>query len=337
MNKPPFELNETILNLVAVITEKLTRLELNIDLKKNLHLRKASKIKSVNSSCAIEANGLSEEEVINVINGKMVLAPQNEIIEVKNAYNAYHNIKSYDPYDVKSFLNAHKILTNGLIDESGIFRSGYVGVVDGEQVVHVGAKSDYVPKLIEELFYWGKSSNLNPLIKSSIIHFEIEFIHPFKDGNGRIGRLWQSLILYKYNKTFEYLPIETLVFENQQKYYDALSKSEKEGTSTVFIEFMLNMILQTIEKFDATTSLNKIKDEYIADLSKTEKEILNKLISYFEKNELIDSEIAVTLLNKSKVNIRKYFSKFTTNKLLIPVGNNRGRKYQLNENIIKII
>ncbi len=334
MNKPPFELNETILNLVTIITEKLTRLELNVDLKKALYLRKASKIKSVNSSCAIESNSLSEEEVISVINGQIVLAPQNEIIEVKNAYNAYTDMKAYDPYDVKVFLSAHKLLTEGLIEESGRFRSGYVGVVDGAKIVHVGAKSDYVPKLIEELFCWAKLSDLNPLIKSSIIHFEIEFIHPFRDGNGRIGRLWQSLILYKYNKIFEYLPIETLVFENQQEYYEALSKSEKNASSTVFIEFMLDMILRTIDKFNAVNSLGKIKNEYIANLSKNEKEILNKLIVYFEKNELIDSEIAAALLDKSKVNIRKYFGKFIGNELLIPIGNNKGRKYRLNKNII---
>lgn len=335
MNKPPFELNEKILNLVTTITEKLTRLELNLDIKKNLHLRNASKIKSVNSSCAIEANSLSEEEVVDVINGKTVLATQKEITEIKNAYNAYIAMEDYNPYDIKSFLNAHKLITNDLIDESGKFRTGYVGVVDGGKVIHIGANPDHVPKLVEELFSWAKSSELNPLIKSSIIHFEIEFIHPFKDGNGRIGRLWQSLILYKYNKIFEYLPIETLVFENQQKYYDALSESEKDANSTKFIEFMLDIILQTIDKFDATNSPNKIKEDYINNLSKKEREILEKLTIYFEKNKLIDNQTAAYLLNKSNVNVRKYFKKFVDNDLLIAIGNNKGRKYKLNENIFE--
>ena len=333
MYKPPFEISEELLNLVAKITEKITRLELSVDSKKALFLRKASKIKSVNSSCAIEANTLSEEEVISVINGNKVLAPKKEIAEVKNAYEAYFDMERYDPYNIKSFLEAHKLLTSGLVDESGKFRSGYVGVIDGDKVIHIGAKADFVPKLIGELFDWAKNSELNPLIKSSVVHFEIEFIHPFKDGNGRVGRLWQSLILYKYNKIFEYLPIETLVFENQQKYYDALSKSEKEASSTIFIEFMLEMILKTIDKFDSNTYLDKIKNNCIASLTKTEKEILNKLLNYFENNEFINNDAASILLDKSKVNVRKYFKKFTNSKILISIGDNKGRKYKLNEEI----
>ncbi|MEG1597840.1 MAG: Fic family protein [Bacilli bacterium] len=333
MNKPPFEINENILNLVTTITEKLTRLEIDIDRKKDLYLRKSSKIRSVNSSCAIEENGLSEEEVISVINGKTVLAPQKEIKEVKNAYEAYTNITNYDPYEIESFLRAHKDLTTDLISESGKFRSGEIGVIDGTKVIHMGARPKYVPKLMKDLLNWAKKSNLNPLIKSSIIHFEIEFIHPFSDGNGRIGRLWQSLILCKYNNIFEYLPIETLVYENQPQYYDALSKADIDANSTVFIEFMLNMILKTIENYSTSNLLNKIKKECLTPLSKTEKEILNNLINYFDKNELLDTDTAVTILNKSKVNIRKYFGKFMKLKILIPIGENKGRKYKINNDI----
>lgn len=334
MNQPPFEITENILNLVATITEKLTRLEINIDKKKNLLLRKSSRIKSVNSSCAIEANSLSEEEVISIINGKTVLAPQNEIYEVKNAYKAYTNIVHYDPYEIESFLNAHRVLTTDLIRESGKFRSGDVGVFDGNEVIHMGARPEYVPELIKNLFNWGRTSELNPLIKSSVIHFEIEFIHPFNDGNGRIGRLWQSLILCNYNKVFEYLPIETLVYENQQQYYEALSKSEKDASATIFVEFMLNMILKTIEKFDTNNLVDKIKDEYLINLTKTEKEILSSLVMYFDNNQFIDNDTAVTLLNKTKVNVRKYFGKFVKLNILIPTGENKGRKYSLNQDII---
>lgn len=180
----------------------------------------------------------------------------------------------------------------------------------------------------------GRKSDLNPLIKSSVVHFEIEFIHPFNDGNGRIGRLWQSLILCKYNNMFEFLPIETLVYENQQQYYDVLSKAEKDANSTVFIEFILNMILLTIEKFDINNSLIKIKEKYLKGLSSMEKEVLSTLITYFIKNEDIDAATATTYLNKSKVNIRKYFSKFVKLKILIPIGENKGRKYKLNNGIM---
>ena len=161
------------------------------------------------------------------------------------------------------------------------------------------------------------------------------YLKPLSDGNGRIGRLWQSLILCKYNSVFEYLPIETLVYENQQQYYDALKKAEDDASSTVFIEFMLEMILKTIEKFVASNSLIIINEEYNSKLTKTEKEVLNDLIRYFSKNEFIDSESAVVLLNKSKVNIRKYFGKFVKLDILIPIGKNKGRKYKLSDEVSK--
>lgn len=335
INKPPYVINENILNLVTTITEKLTRLEISADFKKDLLLRKASKIKSVNSSCAIEANRLSEEEVMDIIEGKMVIAPRNEIDEVKNAYNAYSNIQQFDPFSIESFLKAHKMLTTDLIKESGQFRSGDVGVLENDKVIHIGARPEYVYELVEDLFSWAINSNLNPLIKSSVIHFEIEFIHPFSDGNGRIGRLWQSLLLCKYHYLFEYLPIESLVYEHQQQYYEALSKAEKEASSTVFIEFMLKMILKIIEKFESNSSLNKIKDIYFNDLTKTEKEVLNALVLYFDKKEFLDSDTASRFLNKSKVNIRKYFGKLMKADILIPIGENKGRKYKLNDKVRK--
>lgn len=333
MSKPPFELTEKIINLVSEITIKMTNLESRVDFRKDLYLRKVSKIKSVNSSCAIEANTLSIEEVTSVINGKTVLAPLNEITEVQNAYNAYINIDTFNPYSVKSFLNAHKLLTSGLIKESGRFRLGDVGVFDGSKVIHMGARPEFVPKLIAELFDWAEVSELHPLIKSSVIHFEIEFIHPFGDGNGRIGRLWQALLLYKYNRIFEYVPIETLVYENQQEYYDSLAQAEKEGNSTIFIEFMLNMILQTIEKIDGDDNLNKISHQYLNQLSNMEKEILSKLINYFEKNEFLDMGIAVNLLNKNDANIRKHFRRLIELNILIPIGEKKGRKYFLNNDV----
>lgn len=249
MNKPPFEINDNIINIVAEINNKLGKLEVNLNKKKDLYLRKASKIKSVNSSCAIEANTLTEKEVEAIVNGKRIIAPPNEIIEVKNAYNAYMKIAEYAPYDVKSFLKAHKYLTESLIKESGKFRSGDVGVYDNGKVIHMGARPQFVYDLVKDLFSWASSSELNPLIKACIIHYEIETIHPFSDGNGRIGRLWQFVILYNYNKLFELIPIETLVYENQQKYYDAIEISRKNNSSTIFIEFMLEMIFKTINSF----------------------------------------------------------------------------------------
>lgn len=213
-------------------------------------MRKISKIRSVNSSYAIEANILTEYEVAALIQGNTVLAPRHEIIEIKNAFDVYDNISEFSPYDVEFLLQAHYRLTKDLIFESGRFRSNHVGVFEYERVIHMRARPDFVAGLVEELLTWGKESDVHPIMKSCIIHFELEVIYPFADGNGGIGRLWQSLILFLYNTLFEYLPIETAVYEFQAQYYQAISESITEGTSTKFIEFMLEMILKTIDKFD---------------------------------------------------------------------------------------
>ena len=181
MNKPPFEVNDNIINSVAEINNKLGKLEANLDKKKDLYLRKASKIKSVNASCAIEANTLTEKEVESIINGKRIIAPPDEIIEVKNAYNAYVKINEYKPYNIKSFLKAHKYLTENLIKDAGEFRIGDVAVYDNNKVIHMGARPQFVYDLVNDLFAWGDSSELNPLIKACILHYEIETIHPFSD------------------------------------------------------------------------------------------------------------------------------------------------------------
>ena len=334
INIPKYDITDKILSLVASITEKTTKLEIDNNFQKDLYLRKVSKIKSVNSSCAIEANMLTEDEVLQVINNKFVLAPQKEIQEVKNAYLLYDNINKYNPYSVQSFLEAHKTLTTDLIDESGKFRKGNVGIYSGKDVIHMGANPQFVPTLINELFEWAKKSELNPLIKSSIIHYEIEIIHPFSDGNGRMGRIWQSLILFNYNNFFEYLPIETMIFKHQQEYYNAITVSNEDNNSTVFIEFMLEMILKTIDEFNNSNILSNIKQEYVEGLTKVGLEILLNLINYFKDNEFITTEVASNLTNKSRVNIRKYFNKFMKIDILIPIGENKGRKYKLNKQIL---
>ncbi len=331
---PPYKLNDKILNYVTLITKELTKLEVNADLKKDIYLRKTSKIKSVNSSCAIEANTLSEDEVVNIINGKYVLAPPKEVKEVLNAYEAYNNIAIYKPYSIKSFLKAHNTLTKDLIVEYGMFRKNDVAVYENSNVIHIGARPEFIYEQIKSLFIWAKESDLNELVKSSIIHFEIEFIHPFSDGNGRIGRLWQSLILYKYNKLFEYVPVETLIYEHQQEYYNAIAQAEKEAESTVFIEFILEMILKTIESINYVDYLKNIKNKYLISLTNMEQTVLNSLIDYYEKNQLINNEIAVNLLNRSSASVRKYLKKFSTLDILIPIGENKGRKYKLNKQIL---
>ena len=338
MSKPPFEITNTIINIALEINNKLGKLEANIDKKKDLYLRKASKIKSVNSSCAIEANTLTQKEVEGIVNGKRIIAPPNEIIEVKNAYNAYSKIEEYKEYDIKSFLKAHKYLTENLVKESGKFRSGDVAVYDEEKVLHVGARPEFVYDLVNSLFAWACSSDISPIIKACILHYEIETIHPFSDGNGRIGRLWQSVILYNYNKLFELIPTETLVYEHQQEYYDSIEISRKQNSSTPFIEFMLDMISKTIDDVIGNVSIEsiiKIKSEYYRNLSKNEKELLDIIVNNFDSDDYIVMEDLKEKTEKASSSIRNYFKKFALQGIIISEGKNKGRKYKINKDILE--
>ncbi|HOZ54378.1 MAG TPA: Fic family protein [Bacilli bacterium] len=236
---PIFEIDDEIIELVSTVIKKLDTYKIHLR-KKNIHLRKKNRIMSLQSTLAIENNSLSLKQVTDIINGKKVLGKVNEIQEVKNIYKAYENIIKYNPYDIKDFLKAHSYITSSLVSQSGVFRRNDVGIYDGHgNVVHMGARPQYINDEVNRLFKWLKESNTHPIIKSCIFHFEIEFIHPFEDGNGRIGRLWQTVILNSYNKVFEYLPIETVIYNNQKKYYDVLSYCSKNNNSTKFIKFML--------------------------------------------------------------------------------------------------
>ena len=220
MNIPTYTISPKIIDLVARISEKLGEIRGSGEYSRNLRLRKINRLRSIQSSLAIENNTLSLGQVTDIIEGKRALGLPHEIQEVKNAYQAYEYLFEYTPYKVNDFLKAHKFMTSTLVNDAGHFRSQGVGVYAGTQLIHAGATYRFVPQLITDLFAWAKKTDLHPLIKSSIVHFEIEFIHPFMDGNGRIGRLWQTLILSKWNELFAWLPVETVVYENQQKYYD---------------------------------------------------------------------------------------------------------------------
>lgn len=196
---PNFTITNVMLNLIVEISAIAGQLSLE---KRDLHLRKENRIRSIQSSLAIENNSLSLEQVTQIINGKRVLGPPKDIHEVENAYQAYEQAFLLDPYDYRDLLKAHKLLTDGLIKETGKFRSKDIAVYSGENIVHLGAKAEFVPKLVKNLLAWAKKSEMPALIKSCVVHFELEIIHPFSDGNGRIGRLWQSLILSKWEPLF---------------------------------------------------------------------------------------------------------------------------------------
>lgn len=252
--KPPFDITGEILTQVAEIGELVGRVNAVAGQSVSPVLRRSNRIRSIYSSLAIEQNTLSLEQVTAVLNGKRVLAPPKDIAEVKNAYEIYEMLDSLNPYSVEDLLNAHAVMTRGLLEESGCFRSRPVGVVDGQgNILHFGSLPDYIPGLVGELLDWTRESDCHMLIKSSVFHYELELIHPFADGNGRIGRLWHTLLLTKWKTVFAWLPVESIIHDRQEEYYRAINDSNLLGESTPFIAFMLSAIRQALEEAVQTT------------------------------------------------------------------------------------
>lgn len=257
--KPPFEITNQMIDYVAEIAELLGKLSAVSSLSANPTLRRSNRIRTIHGSLAIEQNTLSLEQVTAVLNGKHVLAPPKDIAEVKNAYEIYERLDELDPYSVDDLLTAHGIMTRGLVEESGIFRTRPVGVVDSEgHVLHFGTLPQYVPDLVMELLDWAKTSEVHMLIRSCVFHYELEMIHPFADGNGRVGRLWHTLLLSKWNSAFAWLPVESIIHDRQQEYYAAINASNDAGESTVFVEFMLSAIKASL--MDAISASDEMSD-----------------------------------------------------------------------------
>ena len=332
MNIPIYTVSTKAIDFVAQIAEKVGELKGSGEYSRNLRLRKINRLRSIHSSLAIENNTLTLGQVTDIIEGKRVLGLPHEIQEVKNAYQTYEHLPEYDPFKVKDFLKAHQFLTTQLVKEAGHFRSQGVGVFEGSKLIHAGANYQFVPQLVTDLFTWAKKTNIHPLIKSSIVHLEIEFIHPFIDGNGRIGRLWQTLILSKWNELFAWLPVETVVYENQQGYYEALAISQKAGDSETFIEFILNSILQALEELPVRKITDIFTDINTDKLSKVELEFLEQIAGYMDRNGEITNYRAQLLTNKSDISVKKYLAKFAEIGLLQVEGKNKGRKYKINKN-----
>jgi Fic family protein len=245
--KPPYEITSEILALTSSISKKIGEIKSAKLIKPPTELRKRNRIKSIQSSLEIEGNTLTIEQITDLINNKRVLAPQKDITEVKNAIELYSKLNEFNAYEIDSLCRAHGILMNTLIENAGQFRRTAVGIIKGNNITHVAPPGDIVYPLMKDLFDYLKNDKDILLIKSCVFHYEFEFIHPFIDGNGRMGRLWQTVILKDYSPVFEYLPIESLIKERQQDYYDVLGKSDNQGNSTGFIEFMLNIINIALE------------------------------------------------------------------------------------------
>lgn len=240
--KPPYEISIEILKYISQISEKIGEINAKYLIKTNPTLRKQNQIKTIHSTLSIEGNTLTEEQITAIIENKRVVGPEKDITEVINALGVYKNINKLKPHNEKEFLKAHKLLLKNLINNSGKYRKQSVGIVKGSKVEHVAPPFENVPYLMNGLFEYLKDKSELTLIKSCVFHYEMEFIHPFLDGNGRMGRLWQTLILMQDYPIFEFLPFETLIANNQEAYYKALSQSDKEGKSTKFIEYMLKII-----------------------------------------------------------------------------------------------
>jgi len=271
--KPPYEITSSILKLITSISEKIGEVNANLLNKPSPKLRKQNRIKTIHSSLKIEGNTLTEEQITALLENKKVIGPKKDVLEVLNAIKIYENLEEYNPSNEKSFLKAHKNLMEGLIENAGKYRNQSVGIVKGSKVNHLAPPFENVPYLMKDLFQYLQKSDEIELIKSCVFHYEMEFIHPFLDGNGRMGRLWQTLILMEKYPVFEVLPFETLMSNDQEKYYKALAESDKSGKSTKFIEYMLNVIdisISALLDFNNRTLSEKDRLEYYVSLNKTE-------------------------------------------------------------------
>lgn len=293
---PPFDITNRMLELSSEIMEQVGKLSNVNELERLPRLRKVSRIKSIHSSLAIENNTLSMKQVTDVIEGKRVLGPADDILAVQNAFAAYQELDKIDAYSLADLMKVHGIMMKGLVPESGMLRTGDVGVFDSKgNVIHIAPPAPFAKEQITQLFDWLKNSDTQMLIKSSVFHYEFEFIHPFRDGNGRMGRFWQTALLASWKPIFKYIPIESVIKDNQEEYYKAIKFSTSRGKSNLFIEFMLDVILKAI------TDIVNDSTEHYNHLSVQIKKLMQVLETY--------PQSAQELMDKLKLKSREGFRK----------------------------
>ena len=322
--KPPFEITTSILDKIAEIAELVGQVNAVAGLTANPMLRRTNRIRTIYSSLAIEQNALSLAQVTAVLNGKRVIAPPKDIAEVKNAYEIYEMMDSLNPYSVDDLLNAHAVMTKGLTEESGCFRSGPVGVVDRHgNILHFGTLPDYAPGLTMELLEWIKDSNIHMLIKSCVFHYELEVIHPFADGNGRIGRLWHTLMLTRWKPIFAWLPVESIIHDRQDEYYAAINRSNYEGESTPFIEFMLSAIQEALmEAAQASGAAENM----------TTDELRWYMVERFlKRNDAITNADVRQLFDVSSATARRILAKFVDERKLQKIRTGKSWGYMIRQ------
>jgi Fic family protein len=321
MYTPPFTITDEILRLVVEISEQIGALSVRLGARMpSPMLRKENQIKTIHSSLAIEHNSLSLQQVTDVIEGKHVLGAPNEIQEVKNALQAYQLMQSLDAFEEKDLLRAHGLMMTDLVNKAGQYRKEGVGVFDGEKCIHVAPPADRVPSLMADLFEWVRHTDTHPLISSCVFHYEFEFIHPFMDGNGRMGRYWQTMLLSRWKGIFAWLPVETIVKQHQQEYYNAIAQSDAQGNSTVFIDFMLRCILQTIQEQQKVT--DKVADK-VTDKSE------NKILDLISQNPSVTIPEMMQKLSMSDSGIRKILRKLQQEGRVARIGANKNGHWEI--------
>lgn len=332
--QPPFHITDKAITLLAEISEQVGRITVLQEGNVNPHLRRENRIRTIHSSLAIEHNSLSLEQVTAILNGKRVLGKPNEIKEVQNAYDAYELMLTLNPSSIEDLLKAHKAMMNGLVKESGRFRSGGVGIFDGEVLIHMAPPARFVPEHIHNLFTWYQQAKLHPLIKSAIFHYEFEFIHPFADGNGRMGRMWHSLLLGQWKEMFLWLPIEELIQSRQKEYYAALGIADKKADCAEFVELMLEIIRDSLNDLALSQSnTDQVSDQDTDQVSDQDKAPIQRLLSVLGDKELSATEIMERLGLSHRPTFRKnYLTPALEKKLIertIPdKPNSRNQKYR---------
>ena len=335
--KPPFHMTDKMTSLIAEISEQVGRITVLQEGTISPHLRRENRIRTIHSSLAIEHNSLSLEQVTAILDGKRVLGNPNEIKEVQNAYEAYELMLRLNPASVDDLLKAHKLMMNGLVSENGRFRSGGVGVFDGEVLIHMAPPVEFVPEHIQNLFAWYQKSELHPLIKSAIFHYEFEFIHPFADGNGRMGRMWHSLLLGKWKEMFFWLPIEELIQSRQKEYYDALGAADKQADSAGFVELILEIIRDSLTEI---TVIGRSTDQDSDQVTDQDKTPIERILSALGDETLSATDLMERLGLSHKPTFRKnYLNPALEQKLIertIPnKPNSKNQKYRKHQNLEK--
>ena len=330
---PPFTISTNAINLIAEISAQIERYAIRLEQSDGLRLRKANRVRTIHSSLAIEGNMLSEDEVKDIIDGKTVMAPLRQIQEVKNAIKTYELYEKLNPFDVHDLLKAHGTMMMALTDDAGKFRRGGVGVFSEERLVHMAPPADRVPFLIDDLFEWLKQAKDHLLIRSCVFHYEFEFIHPFSDGNGRMGRLWQSLILGRLHPLFEYLPVENMVYANQEAYYNAIQHSTATADSGPFIEFMLQEILNTLKRHQGSLisqhNVMEVRDKIRDKFGISSGQIIEQI----QRNPAVTLDEIAAALSVTRRSIEKKIKELRDAGYIRREGSNKSGRWIVNDEV----